>query len=290
MVYYLVFYRFRHDFDKVIQRAIETGKEDQRITFFHRFAEDFDRFFRSSEFAVNVPYDYALLLAFGFELRRAYYHIFRFIVGTSAAAVQLRGQIWQSIFTHDMERFQRALYDRMGDIITLICGPSGSGKELVAQAIGLSRFIPFDGERLRFEEDFIRAFYPLSLSALSPTLIESELFGHRKGAFTGALADRPGYFEVCGSYGTVFLDEIGDTDAEIQIKLLRVLQTRRFQRLGDTEPQVFRGKVMAATNRDLEKDMQAGRFREDFYYRICADRRRHRNHRRANRRTQHRPS
>src|SRR5207245_2420943 len=122
-----------------------------------------------------------------------------------------------------------------------------------------------------FVEEAASAFFPLNLAALSPTLIESELFGHRRGAFTGALEDRKGWFEACPPLGTVFLDEIGDVDAAIQVKLLRVLQTRTFQRLGDTAARRFEGKVIAATNRYLGAAIEAGRFREDFYYRLCSD-------------------
>ena len=170
-----------------------------------------------------------------------------------------------------MRRYRRALYERMDDVTTLIVGPSGTGKEVVARAIGLSRYIPFDARTQRFAARFGDLFHPLNLSALSPTLIESELFGHRRGAFTGALQDRAGWLETCEPFGTVFLDEIGDADPAIQVKLLRVLQARTFQRLGDTKPLLFRGKIMAATNRDLAREIQAGRFREDFYYRLCSD-------------------
>jgi transcriptional regulator with GAF, ATPase, and Fis domain len=186
--------------------------------------------------------------------------------------MRLRAEVWQSIFTHDIRRYLRSLYHRMGDIITLITGPSGTGKELVARAIALSRYIPFDERRGRFETDFTQVFQPLSLSSLSPNLIESELFGHRKGAFTGALENRKGYLETCGPWGAVFLDEIGEVDAAIQVKLLRVLQTRRFQRLGDTRSVPFLGKLIAATNRSLADELQAGSFRQDLYYRLCADR------------------
>jgi transcriptional regulator with GAF, ATPase, and Fis domain len=106
---------------------------------------------------------------------------------------------------------------------------------------------------------------------MSKTLIESELFGHQKGAFTGAIADRKGHLEGRTASDTVFLDEIGDLDPEVQVKLLRVLQSREFHRLGDTERKRFGGKVVAATNRDLASDMATGRFREDLYYRLCAD-------------------
>jgi DNA-binding NtrC family response regulator len=207
-----------------------------------------------------------------FQIRRAFHHIDTCFIGESPAAVGLRAEVWCSIFTHDMERYQRVLYNRMDDVVTLITGPSGSGKELVARAIGLSRFIPFDPEKLKFAEDFLQTFIPVNLSALAPTIIESELFGHRKGAFTGALQDRKGYLESCGRYGTVFLDEMGETNPEIQVKLLRVIQNRVFQPLGETHSQPFKGKLMAATHRDLSYEMKQGRFREDLYYRLCADR------------------
>jgi transcriptional regulator with PAS, ATPase and Fis domain len=153
----------------------------------------------------------------------------------------------------------------------LITGPSATGKELVARAIGLSRYIPFNAETESFSEDFEASFYPLNLSALSPTLIESELFGRRRGAFTGAIADRIGWLEVCPPLGTVFLDEIGEIDSSIQVKLLRALDTRAFQRLGETKSRNFRGKAIAATNRDLALEMRQGRFRDDLYYRLCSD-------------------
>ncbi len=206
-----------------------------------------------------------------FQLRRAWHTIYDNIIGGSMVSARLRAAVWQSIFTCDMRRYRRALYQRMGDIATLITGPSGTGKELVARAIALSRYIPFDAKRKRFATHAARRFYPINLSALSPTLVESEMFGHRKGAFTGALADREGFFEVCPEDGAVFLDEIGDLDPAIQVKLLRVLQTRVFQRIGDLTDRRFKGKVIAATNRSPAAEMQSGRFRQDLYYRLCSD-------------------
>jgi DNA-binding NtrC family response regulator len=204
-------------------------------------------------------------------VRRAFDHIYANLVGESAPTRRLRAAVWQSIFTQDPRLYRRALFARLGDLPTLITGPSGTGKELVARAIGLVRYIPFDPATERFAEPAGGAFVPLNLAALSPTLIESELFGHRRGAFTGALQDRQGWFEGCPALGTVFLDEIGEVDVAIQVKLLRVLQTRTFQRLGDGADRRFQGKLVAATNRDLEALMAAGRFREDLYYRLCAD-------------------
>jgi DNA-binding NtrC family response regulator len=210
------------------------------------------------------------VLTLFFQVRRAFHFMLEYILGGSQPAAQLRATVWQAVFTRDMRRYRRALHDRMHDVTTLIVGPSGTGKELVARAIGLSRYIPFDPGAQRFVEDFREGFFPLSISALSATLVESELFGHKKGAFTGAAADRKGWLEVCPRFGTVFLDEVAEIDAAIQVKLLRVLQARTFQRVGDTRERRFEGKIVAATNRDLATEMQAGRFRPDLYYRLCS--------------------
>ncbi len=239
---------------------------------FERFTRDYGHYL---DFPV-VPEEtgslsVAHIFACFFQVRRAFRHIYEYIVGESMLAARLRAAIWQSIFTHDMRRYRRTLFGRMNDVSCLIMGPSGTGKELVARAIGMSRYIPFLPESKRFAGDFLVSFFPLNLSALSPTLIESELFGHRRGAFTGALQDRAGWFEVCPPVGSVFLDEIGEVDLPIQVKLLRVLESRTFQRLGDTRDLPFQGKVIAATNRDLSEEIQAGRFRRDLYYRLCSD-------------------
>jgi transcriptional regulator with AAA-type ATPase domain len=258
LVVYLLYYRYQER----LYEAITARRPD--FGFYTDFAADCGRFLpRLSP---------VHLFACCYQVRRAFHSTFRSIIGRSLPAARLRAQAWQSIFTHDLRRYQRGLYQRLGDVTTLVTGPSGTGKELVARAIALSRYIPFDAETLRFAERPEESFFPLNLSALSPTLIESELFGHRRGAFTGAVADRLGWLEVCPPLGTVFLDEIGEVDLAIQIKLLRVLESRAFQRLGDTRERRFHGKVVAATNRDLAREMSAGRFREDLYYRLCADR------------------
>ena len=108
------------------------------------------------------------------------------------------------------------------------------------------------------------------MSALTPTLIESELFGHVQGAFNSA-EERNGWLEKCGPHGEVFLDEIGELEGSIQVKLLRVVETRRFEKVGSTKTIDFHGKIIAATNRDLAEEMHIGRFRHDLYYRLCGD-------------------
>jgi DNA-binding NtrC family response regulator len=248
--------------------------DDDILDCYDAFANDYRRFLELPERSFPANLDRDVIFAGLFQVERAFFHIFRHVVGASLSAAHLRAAIWQSVFTHDMRRYLGALHRFMGDIPTLITGPSGTGKELVAQSIAYSRFVEFDSKSRRFVADYASAFVGLNLTAIAPTLIESELFGHAKGAFTDAGMERQGYLDEskCPRWGTVFLDEIGDLDSQIQVKLLRVLQTREFQRVGDATTRKFVGKVIAATNRDLAVEMEAGRFREDFYYRLCADR------------------
>ncbi|MCA8989471.1 MAG: sigma-54-dependent Fis family transcriptional regulator [Planctomycetaceae bacterium] len=213
----------------------------------------------------------AHLFACLFQVRRAFYHIYDCILGDSRAIIQLRAMVWQSVFTHNMRRYQETLFHRLNEIPTLITGPSGTGKDLVARSIGMSQFIPFDHRSRTFVTKG-ELFIPLNLSALSPTLIESELFGHKKGSFTGATSDNAGYLELCSPHGVVFLDEIGELEQTIQVKLLRVLQNRTWARLGETTPRSFQGKIIAATNRNLQNEIEQGHFRLDLFYRLCADR------------------
>ncbi len=265
---FLLYHRYRDDLYEPILRALNEKSRPGRFQFYGNFLRDWEYYLHIGGVTLPRKDQAPHLFACFFQVRRAFHHIFSYIIGSSMAAARLRAAVWQSIFTHDMQRYRDALYERMGDVTTLVTGPTGTGKELVARAIGLSRYIPFDPKTATFAED---SFHALNLSALPPTLIESELFGHRRGAFTGALQDRRGWLEICPPGGTVFLDEIGELDASIQVKLLRVTQTRTFQRLGDTTDRYFPGKMIAATNRNLAEAMQRGHFREDFYYRLCSD-------------------
>ena len=154
-------------------------------------------------------------------------------------------------------RVTRALIKTLAPSLSsvLIQGESGTGKELIAQALhaqGPRRSGPF---------------VPINCGAIPRELLESELFGHRKGAFTGAVGDRMGRFEMANG-GTIFLDEIGDLPLDMQVKLLRVLQERQIEPLGANKSVAIDVRVIAATHKDLEKDIAEQKFREDLYYRL----------------------
>ena len=162
------------------------------------------------------------------------------IIGTSDVMQQVYGQIDKVAAT---------------DSTVLILGESGTGKELVARAI--HRHSP------RVDTNFV----PVHCAAYAEGLLESELFGHEKGAFTGATCRKIGRLELADG-GTLFLDEIGEVSASIQVKLLRVLQEREFERVGSTQTLSFDSRIVAATNRDLEAAITSGDFRQDLFYRL----------------------
>jgi transcriptional regulator with GAF, ATPase, and Fis domain len=141
------------------------------------------------------------------------------------------------------------------DVSVLVQGETGTGKELIAREL--------HNRSPRVKKPFVT----LNCGAIPESLLESELFGHVKGAFTGAVQTKPGKFHLADT-GTIFLDEIGEMPLNLQVKLLRVLQEKTVTRVGDTKPERLDLRILAATNRNLEEEVKAGRFREDLFYRL----------------------
>ncbi|MBA3582159.1 MAG: sigma-54-dependent Fis family transcriptional regulator [Gammaproteobacteria bacterium] len=193
----------------------------------------------SNVYSSNPPHTNSIITAGSSKLRK-----------TPATLVSLDGQ-------SDAINRVRQLIAKVAktNASVLILGESGTGKEIVAREIH------------RYSLRCNNTFVPVNCGAIPSELMESELFGHEKGAFTGALNSRPGRFEMAES-GTLFLDEIGDMSLDMQVKLLRVLQERTFERVGSNKTQVADVRILAATHRRLEERIRANQFREDLYYRL----------------------
>jgi two-component system, NtrC family, response regulator HydG len=261
---YACYHRHLQKFDVLIERQVDKSGESLEV----QFADEVLADLAHSGFPQERASRY---LALFFQLRRAYYFINRSLAGDCESMRRLREALWNNLFTHDMRGFEAALWNRMEDFSTLILGETGTGKGAVAAAIGRSGYIPYVAERHRFAANFTETFIAINLSQFPETLIESELFGHQKGAFTGAISHHEGVFERCDAHGALFLDEIGEVTIPVQIKLLQVLQERTFTPVGGREKKRFGGRVIAATNQPLGALRREGRFRHDFFYRLCSD-------------------
>lgn len=259
-----VFHRYQDQFDRLILDQLKQGDTPCRVSFAKEALSELTAFGLGQEESLRV-------FSFFYQLRRAFFFIRNGLVGTSPAMRTLRKHLWNCVFTHDIRLFESRLWNRMEDFSVLLLGETGTGKGAAAAAIGRSGFIPFDPVRNSFTESFTRNFVSINLSQYSEGVLESELFGHRKGAFTGAVENHEGLFSRCAPHGVIFLDEIGDVSIPVQIKLLQVVQERVFYPVGSHEVKRFSGRVIAATNRPLDELILEGTFRDDLYYRLCSD-------------------
>jgi DNA-binding NtrC family response regulator len=259
-----IFHRASGYFDRLILDQIRFGQEPCPVP----FARDTLAMFSELGFALTESYRYFAML---YQTRRAFYFINQSLVGSSPSMGQLRLHLWNNIFTHDIRWYEQYLWNKMEDFSTLLLGETGTGKGTAAAAIGRSGFIPYDEKKQCFAESFTRNFIPINLSQFAESLIESELFGHRKGAFTGAIEHHQGIFSRCTPHGSIFLDEIGEISIPVQVKLLQILQDRVFIPVGSHQQLRFSGRVIAATNRPLDELRKKGLLRGDLFYRLCSD-------------------
>jgi DNA-binding NtrC family response regulator len=262
-VLFEAFHRFLEPLDTLIA-AQERSDVVLKVPFARDFFESLSARGISSERAVRV-------LELFHQMRRAFGFIKRGLVGRGASMRKLREELWRALFTHDIRRYERYLWNRMEDFATILLGETGTGKGAAAAAIGRSGFIPFDASKGSFAYSFVDSFIPINFNEFPESLFESEIFGHRKGAFTGAVDNYDGVLARCKAQGTVFFDEIGEATLPVQVKLLRVLQDRIYAPVGSRELRRFSGRIVAATHRSLPELRAAGALRDDFYYRLSSN-------------------
>ena len=262
-VLFSLFYLHCDDYDRLIEKQVEKGENSCKVNFAKDVLQKLIKFRFTEAEALRF-------FALFFQMRRAFFFINR-ISGKSSCVQGLKKNLWNNIFTNNIELYDTYLWNRMEDFSTMLLGETGTGKGLAASAIGRSGFIPFNDRLGCFSESFAKSFVSINLSQFPEQLIESELFGHRKGAFTGAIEAYRGVFSLCSPFGAIFLDEVGDVSIPVQIKLLQVLQERKFSPVGGHTVERFQGRVIAATNQPLSMMRKAGTFRDDFYYRLCSD-------------------
>jgi hypothetical protein len=257
-------YRYRDDFDELVSKQAKRPDKNLSVSFvgsiiYGMGARGFDKA------------DAIRWVAIFYQMRRAHYFLVQGFIGQSDCMRQLREDLWNTLFTQDVRIYDTHYFGRMEDYSILLEGPTGCGKGAAAGIIGKSCIIPYQDDKSMFESNFMELFLSANLSQSRPGLVESELFGHTAGAFTGAVSAYGGLFEKCRPCGTVFLDEIGGLDEQVQVKLLKVLDERTYTPVGSATPKRFSGRVIAATNRPPADLRKHGVLREDLYYRLCAD-------------------
>jgi DNA-binding NtrC family response regulator len=190
------------------------------------------------------------------------------IRGGSPSAAAARAAVYRANLAGDVCAYANGLYLHMDKVPVLITGETGTGKEEAARCIGWSRYVPIDPKTRRLVTSYKADFHVRNLAAVAKELIESALFGHKRGSFTGAIGEATGCFSLPKPHGTLFIDEIGEIALDLQVKLLRPLEARECLPLGATQPHEIWGQHVFATNRNLERMCQEERFREDLYHRM----------------------
>jgi DNA-binding NtrC family response regulator len=268
----------------------ETAFRAYLFALFHRYVPDMNELIDAeaeSEAPVAAPFARAILealeehlvpparaerlAALFYQTQRAFLLLSAELRGPSRSMQALRASLWNAVVTHDVTRYEAVLWDRMEDFSTLLLGETGTGKGAAAAAIGRAGIARFDRRRGIFLPPYSDRFLATNLAEVPETLLESALFGHEKGAFTGALATTEGLLARVPKHGAIFLDELGDVPLHVQVKLLRVLQERTFTPVGGSKPRRFLGRVIAATHRPIDQLRREGRFRDDLYYRLSTE-------------------
>jgi hypothetical protein len=231
------------------------------VPFYDEFLESYRALLGHPGLSVPEPRH---LLALLYQARRAWYFPWAKIAGSSPSAAAARAAVWRANLGAEPCTYASSLYKRMDEIPVLITGETGTGKDLAATCIGLSRYIPMDARANRFVAEPLGTFHARSVCDRPRDLVESALFGHKRGSFTGATDDSAGWFALPKEHETLFLDEIAELPEPGQAKLLRPLQNREYVPIGEKTPRKMLGRPVFATHKDLEAMIREGTFREDL--------------------------
>ena len=259
-----VYLDYLEPMDELIEKQLLETSRAVKVPFADELIEHVEGYGFSTEDAHTV---FAVI----YQIRRAFYFITEALVGDCPSMMQLRCDLWNNIFTHDIRIYRDYLWDKMEDFSTLIMGDTGSGKGSAARAIGSSALMRYNPQTKSFAHALDEFYLLINLSEYPESLIESALFGHTKGSFTGAVKDYAGIFQRCIPHGSLFLDEIGDVSRPTQVKLLNVLQDRRFTPVGSDKEFRFEGRVITATSKPMKDFREDGKIRADLFYRLSSD-------------------
>lgn len=257
-------YRARSAFDALIREQIERGAHPCRAPFVLELVRHLTRAGMTASVALHY-------LAIYFQMRRARYYLEQTLTGDSPGMERLRHDLWNSIFTHDFELYERHLWDQVRELSTLFVGEPGSGKRTAAAAVSFSSYIPYREKTEAFAESFVDCFIPVRVAQYSGLRLESELFGHQQGAYAEALENYHGVFSRCSPYGTIFLDDICEVPSAVQARLLGVGQDRTFTPIGDQIRHDFPGRLMAAAPGRLAAIRQEKSIRDDLYHHLAVN-------------------
>jgi DNA-binding NtrC family response regulator len=259
----LALYALAVEFGPMLQPHIEANEVE--VPFWDEFEKRRLKYFKHAPVVVPGPEHMLSILD---QMRRARHFAETKILGASRLAQAARAAIYRANLPSDLHAYAEGMYLRIDALPVLITGEPGSGKDLAAECIGWSRYRPFDKNARRFVAKYDADYHARSLCEFPRDLIERELFGHKKGAFTGADADAPGFFALARRHGTLFLDEASQIPLHVQAKLLRPLQNRVYFPLGGTTPVPIQGRLLFASNKDLESMCREGTFHADLHERM----------------------
>jgi len=260
---FAVFHKFMDEFDNFIQEQQKNIGKNLKLPFASDIVSEFEHY----GFAEQTEH----LVAIFFQMRRAFFFISKFVTGEANCVRELRVHLWRSLFTHDLRFYLDSMHESLENFSILLLGETGVGKSQAAAALGRCAYIPFSARTSTFSASFLDIYIPANISEYSANLLESELFGHKKGSFTGALESYDGLLGRTHINGVLFLDEIGELSLPLQVKLLRVLQERIYSPVGSHEQRRFSGRLVSATNADIFSKVKSGLFRPDLYYRLASD-------------------